>query len=60
MTQVLVTHEMDFAKEAADEVVFVEEGRIVEHCESAKFFSDSASERASHFIGTITSRWETG
>jgi ABC-type polar amino acid transport system ATPase subunit len=51
MTQVLVTHEMRFAKEAADEVVLIEDGRVAEHSDSATFFSDSASKRASQFIG---------
>lgn len=58
MTQVLVTHEMGFAKDAADEVVLIEEGCVVEHTESAKFFSDSASKRASYFRGNSTSQQE--
>lgn len=53
MTMVCVTHEMGFAREVADEIVFMDEGRIVEHASSNDFFSAAAHPRARLFLDTI-------
>ena len=53
MTMVVVTHEMGFAREVADRVVFMDEGRIVEEGEPAVFFSNPTQERTKKFIGKI-------
>ena len=53
MTMLIVTHEMGFAREAADRVVFMDEGRIVEEAASADFFSNPRSERAQRFLDNI-------
>jgi general L-amino acid transport system ATP-binding protein len=53
MTMVCVTHEMAFAREVADEVVFMDAGRIVEHASSKDFFSAGAHPRARLFLDTI-------
>ncbi|TPK20083.1 amino acid ABC transporter ATP-binding protein [Mesorhizobium sp. B2-5-9] len=55
VTMVCVTHEMGFAREVADEVVFMDEGRIVEHASSSDFFSVAAHPRARRFLDTILS-----
>ena len=41
MTMIVVTHEMGFAKEVADEVVFMDEGMIVERAKNKRFFCKS-------------------
>ena len=53
MTMVVVTHEMGFAKAAADRVVFMDRGEIVEVAETARFFAEPASERARLFLSRI-------
>ncbi|MBZ9990964.1 amino acid ABC transporter ATP-binding protein [Mesorhizobium sp. BH1-1-5] len=55
MTMVCVTHEMGFAREVADEIVFMDEGRVVEHSSSKDFFSGAAHPRARLFLDTILS-----
>src|SRR6476620_10584457 len=44
MTMLVVTHEMGFAREAADRIVFMDDGRIVEDADCARFFGDPRSE----------------
>jgi ABC-type polar amino acid transport system ATPase subunit len=53
MTMLVVTHEMGFAREAADQVVFMDEGRIVEQADSASFFTNPGSVRAKQFLENI-------
>jgi ABC-type polar amino acid transport system ATPase subunit len=53
VTMVCVTHEMAFAREVADEVVFMDAGRIVEHAPTKDFFSAAAHPRARLFLDTI-------
>lgn len=53
VTMVCVTHEMGFAREVADEIVFMDEGRIVEHASAKDFFSVAAHPRARLFLDTI-------
>lgn len=53
MTMVIVTHEMGFAKEAADRVIFMDEGRIVEDATSADFFKQPKEERARTFLSRL-------
>ena len=53
MTMLIVTHEMGFAREAADRVIFMDEGRIVEEATSADFFTNPRSERAQRFLDNI-------
>jgi len=53
MTMVVVTHEMGFARKAADRVVFMSEGQIVEHAEPDTFFDHPQSDRAKDFLGKI-------
>lgn len=55
MTMVVVTHEMGFAKAAADRVVFMDQGRVVETANTDKFFSKPASERAQLFLSRVLS-----
>ena len=55
MTMVVVTHEMGFARRAADRVVFMDEGRIVEQAIPEQFFSAPESHRAKDFLSKILS-----
>ena len=55
MTMVVVTHEMGFARRAADRVVFMDEGRIVEQNTPEQFFSHPESDRAKDFLSKILS-----
>lgn len=50
MTMVVVTHEMGFARDVADTIVFMDGGRILETASPAVFFQNSKSERARRFI----------
>ena len=53
MTMIVVTHEMGFAKEVADEVIFMDEGMIVEQAETNEFFANPNSERTKLFLSQI-------
>ncbi len=53
MTMVVVTHEMGFAKKAADRVVFMSDGAIVEQAPPDEFFSNPKSDRAKDFLSKI-------
>jgi glutamate transport system ATP-binding protein len=52
-TMIVVTHEMGFARRAADRVVFMDVGRIVEISTPLVFFSNPESERARDFLSKI-------
>jgi glutamate transport system ATP-binding protein len=53
MTMIVVTHEMGFARGAADRVAFMADGRIVEQRTPEEFFTDPRSERAKDFLSKI-------
>jgi glutamate transport system ATP-binding protein len=53
MTMVVVTHEMGFARKAANRVVFMADGQIVEEAEPEKFFTDPQTRRAQDFLSKI-------
>src|SRR6476646_1715148 len=55
MTMVVVTHEMGFARRAANRVVFMSDGRIVEEATPDQFFTNPTSDRAKEFLGKILS-----
>lgn len=50
MTMVIVTHEMEFAKNVADKVVFMEEGKIIEIGKPKEFFEKPKTDRAKRFL----------
>jgi ABC-type histidine transport system ATPase subunit len=50
MTMVLVTHEMQFARDVADTIVFMAEGQIVEHGPPETIFANPRSERLRVFL----------
>lgn len=52
-TMVIVTHEMNFAKEVADKIVFMDEGEIVEINSPQQFFDNPTSERAKLFLSKV-------
>ena len=53
MTMVVVTHEMGFAREVADRIVFMDQGQILEVAPPAKFFSDPEHPRLQQFLKQI-------
>ena len=53
MTMIVVTHEMGFAKEVADEVIFMDEGFIVEKQSTKNFFANPKSDRTKLFLSQI-------
>jgi len=53
MTMIVVTHEMGFAKEVADEVIFMDEGMIVEKAATKEFFANPKSNRTKLFLSQI-------
>ncbi len=53
MTMAIVTHEMGFAREVADRVFFLEEGRLLEDTPPVEFFSNPKTERAKAFLDKI-------
>jgi glutamate transport system ATP-binding protein len=53
MTMVVVTHEMGFARKAANRVVFMADGQILESAEPDAFFTSPRSDRAKDFLGRI-------
>ena len=53
MTMIVVTHEMGFAKEVADNMIFMDEGRIVEKAKTKEFFDNPKSDRTRLFLSQI-------
>ncbi|SDZ81557.1 cystine transport system ATP-binding protein [Thalassobacillus cyri] len=54
MTMVVVTHEMGFARDVADEVIFMEGGHIVEHGHPSEMFSHPSNERTKEFLNLLS------
>jgi len=50
---IVVTHEMGFAREAGDRVVFMENGRIIEEDDTERFFASPREERTRAFLSQI-------
>lgn len=53
MTMVVVTHEMGFAKEVGDRIVFMDQGKILEEAKPAEFFANPREERARLFLSRV-------
>ncbi len=53
MTMIVVTHEMGFAREVCDRVVFIDDGQIVEDAPPDEFFNHTKSDRAKEFVDKI-------
>jgi polar amino acid transport system ATP-binding protein len=56
MTMLVVTHEMRFAREIADRMIFMDQGLIVEEGEPRQIFESPASERLKSFLGHLAGR----
>ena len=52
-TMIIVTHEMSFAKEVSSQVIFMDDGRILEQGDPIEVFEHPKEERTRHFIGSI-------
>ena len=53
MTMMCVTHEMGFARQVANRVIFMDQGKIVEDCTKNEFFNSQRGERAQQFLNKI-------
>ncbi|MGM7681484.1 amino acid ABC transporter ATP-binding protein [Cytobacillus sp. Hm23] len=53
MTMVIVTHEMGFAKEVADRILFLDDGQLIEDAVPEQFFSSPKSQRAQDFLAKV-------
>jgi len=53
MTMIVVTHEMGFAKEVADSIIFMDEGMIVERAPTQQFFANPKNDRTKLFLSQI-------
>jgi ABC-type polar amino acid transport system ATPase subunit len=53
MTMVVVTHEMGFAREICNQIVFMAEGKIVEVAPPVQFFSNPETDRAKDFLSKV-------
>ncbi len=53
MTMIVVTHEMGFAREVADQIWFVDEGRLIENAPSKAFFTSPKTSRAQRFLKNV-------
>jgi glutamate transport system ATP-binding protein len=56
MTMVVVTHEMGFAREAADRIIFMADGQVVEEASPTEFFANPKTTRARDFLEKILAR----
>jgi glutamate transport system ATP-binding protein len=56
MTMVVVTHEMGFARKAADRVVFMADGEVVEQSDPESFFTNPQSGRAKDFLSKLLTK----
>jgi ABC-type polar amino acid transport system ATPase subunit len=55
MTMLVVTHEMNFARNVSNKVIFMENGQVIEAADSKTFFENPKEERTKLFIQTIQS-----
>jgi putative glutamine transport system ATP-binding protein len=53
ITMVIVTHEMGFAREVADRVIFMDKGQILEDSQPVEFFQNPGEERARLFLSRL-------
>ena len=53
MTMIVITHEMGFAKEVADQMIFMDEGMIVERAQTEEFFANPKNDRTKLFLSQI-------
>ncbi|EPY4326529.1 amino acid ABC transporter ATP-binding protein [Klebsiella variicola] len=53
MTSMVVTHEMGFARRAANKILFMEDGEIIDRANTSDFFAGHVSDRAQHFLTQI-------
>ena len=53
LTMIIVTHEMGFAKEVANRILFIDEGKIMEEASPEEFFANPKSERAKEFLSKV-------
>ena len=53
MTMVVVTHEMGFAREVANRILFLDEGKILEEAAPAEFFANPKTDRAKEFLSKV-------
>ncbi|MDD6037622.1 MAG: amino acid ABC transporter ATP-binding protein [bacterium] len=57
VTMIIVTHEMDFARDVADEIAFMDGGKIVEVSPAKEFFTNSKNERVQQFLANYLAQF---
>lgn len=58
MTMLIVTHEVNFARNVSNKIFFMENGAVIEKCSTKDFFSNNSNSRISNFINNITYKGE--
>lgn len=53
MTMIIVTHEMNFAKEVSNKIIFMDKGEIIEDSSPKEFFNNTKTERAKEFLSKV-------
>ena len=53
MTMIIVTHEMNFAKNISNRIIFIEDGHIIEENNSLEFFNNPKTQRAKLFLDKV-------
>ena len=56
MTMVVVTHELSFAKNISNKVLFLDKGEVIENTDSKSFFENPTNERVKQFLKSISER----
>ena len=56
MTMLVVTHEMNFARNVSNKVVFMDDGKVLETAESREFFENPKEDRVKEFLKNISSQ----
>ena len=56
MTMVVVTHELSFAKNISNKVLFLDKGEVIENTDSKSFFENPTNDRVKQFLKSISER----
>ena len=57
VTMLIVTHEMDFARDVADRIAFMDQGRILDISPAKEFFAHTANERVKQFLASYLAQF---
>ncbi len=57
LTMIIVTHELDFARQIADRIIFMDQGSIIEEAVGGELFVNPKEERTRRFLEAVRNRW---